>query len=179
MFQQIFLDMDGVIADFDAGVRRWFNINWHPTEWSIDYEGVFHLTQEEFWNTLDNEFFWKTMPLTHYCKSILSVVAPFKPCILSAAVVPAAFAGKLKWLEEYYAEAVDEDRWLFSTHRSKSYCARPGTILIDDNETNCMQWEKHGGTAILWPQPYNSYGGIVKYPMEYLMSSLMSAMGGK
>ena len=59
----------------------------------------------------------------------------------------------------------------------KHLLARPGRILIDDFKSNTVAWEKEGGKAFVFPQPYNGYTckptfkdaqGVVDLVMHYL-----------
>jgi hypothetical protein len=176
-FQHIYLDMDGVIVDWDAGIRRLYEVDWYPTEWAIDYQKVFGRSKEMFWWDLDNRHFWSGLPWTKDGKRIVSILEPFKPVILSACCVPAAFLGKHEWLLEHYNDAVDEGRFLFTTTDGKINVVHDGAIIIDDREATCELWEHHGGKAILYPRPWNSMRDV-KYPLEYLMSELMRKLGG-
>lgn len=181
MFKQIYLDMDGVIVDWDAGVLREFGLPadaWTPTEWAVPYERVFGCSREVFWFRLDRTDFWQNLPKQEDCWRILSIVEPFRPVVLSACAVPAAYIGKLLWLDEHYPNITEENRFIFCRTEAKKYVAGPGKILIDDHEKNCEEWVANGGEAILYPRPWNSYRSI-KYPLEYLMSEIMRLMGGK
>jgi 5'(3')-deoxyribonucleotidase len=181
MKKQIFLDMDGVLVNFDQGVRDRFKVDWHPEEFAIDYKKTFNMSKSLFWSILDNERFWANLPWTEYGKRVMRVVEIFRPCILSTVVVPAGFSGKVKWLKKNYPAVLKDDRVLFSastvgeTHNSKRHCAGPGSVLIDDNEKMCENWRAAGGEAIMWPTPWNSYRGVSD-PIEYLMSSLALTM---
>lgn len=53
---------------------------------------------------------------------------------------------------------------------------RPGRVLIDDNDTNCAKWREHGGTAILFPQPWNSDHTKVSERIHVVGERLVEAM---
>jgi len=69
---------------------------------------------------------------------------------------PGCRSGKIHWSQ--HVLGIDEDRIRFSSN--KSDYARPGDILIDDNEKNIEEWENEGGIGVLWPQRWNSAGHI-------------------
>ncbi len=181
MQKQIFLDMDGVLVNFDQGVRDLFKSDWYPTEFNIDYKKEFNMSKDLFWSILDNERFWAELPWTEAGQRVMRLVEIFRPCILSTVVVPAAFAGKVKWLEKNYPAVLKDDRVFFTastigqTHDSKRHAARPGAILIDDNERMCENWEIAGGEAILYPAAWNSLRGL-RDPTAYVMSRIINAM---
>jgi 5'(3')-deoxyribonucleotidase len=170
MFKQIFLDMDGVLVDFDEGVRQKFSCDWwYPTEWSIPYEEL-GFEQEQFWNVLDYPEFWEHLSWTKDGKEILFVLAQYKPCILSHCRLPNSFAGKWKWLQREIPDVIPEERVLMGW--GKTNVAHPNAILIDDSDHIIEEWEHRGGLGILYPRPWNK-NRDVKYPLEYLTGMLM------
>jgi len=176
MFQQIFLDMDGVIVDFDQGIRDKYNAQWwYPTEWAIPYR-EFGTNFEDFWRGLNNFTFWATLPWTRDGKRILALLEPYKPTILSACMLPFGTAGKTLWLETNYPAVVKDKRVLLANgHSAKAAVAGPGKILIDDKNENIDEWEAAGGIGILYPRPWNRFAES-KYPLEYLCSAVMTAL---
>jgi hypothetical protein len=178
MFKQLFLDMDGVIVDFDAGVRRKYNVDWYPTEWKIPY-AEFGTTFEIFWAGLDSGTFWNRLPWTKDGKRIQAIVEPMCPVILTAAAMPFAVPGKLMWLKREYPDAIKDRRVLICNgHAGKAAVAGPGKILIDDKNENIDEWEAAGGMGILYPRPWNRMY-FIDSPLEYLVGMLMNHMGGK
>ncbi len=182
MQKQIFLDMDGVLANFDQGVRNHFKNDWHPTAFKIDYQKEFNMSKDLFWSILDNERFWAELPWMPDGERVMRMVEPLRPCILSTVVVPSGYSGKIKWLRKNYPSVVEDSRVLFTTaavgitHNSKRHCSHPGSILIDDNEKMCENWQAAGGEAILYPAPWNSMEHIDD-PIGYLMLRLIHSMG--
>jgi hypothetical protein len=181
MFHKLFLDMDGVIVDFEEGVRKRYNAAWwYPTEWKIPYE-KFSTNFKTFWADLNNEIFWAYLPWTEDGKRVVSLVEPFRPTILTASLLPQATAGKLYWLKKNYPDTMKEGQrrvLIANGHEAKQSVAGPGKILIDDNEDNIADWEAAGGAGILYPRPWNRLRDTA-YPVEYLCSTLMALMGGE
>jgi hypothetical protein len=179
MFKHIFLDMDGVIVDFDAGVRERYHAPWwYPTEWKIPYR-QFGTDFKTFWNDLDFPGFWEKLPWTEDGKQIVSLVEPYKPTILTCSALSCAAAGKLEWLRREYPDTLKDKRVLISAgHVTKAAVAGPGKVLIDDKNENIDEWEATGGMGILYPRPWNRLADH-PYPLEYLMGMLMYHMGGK
>jgi len=179
MFYQIFLDMDGVIVDFDEGIRQRYNVEWYPTEFKLPYK-LLGVTFNEFWKDMEDSTFWADLPWTEDGKRIQSILEPFKPTILSAAFTDGTIAGKLEWLGREYPDTMKagQRRVLIANgHEAKASIAGPGKILIDDRNSNIDQWTAAGGIGIMYPRPWNRLAGT-PYPIEYLMSSLMNVMGG-
>jgi len=182
MQKKIFLDMDGVLVNFDQGVRDQFKVDWYPGEFKINYQKEFGMSKDLFWSILDNERFWAELPWTTHGEAVMRLVENLRPCILSTVVVPSAFAGKYQWLQKNFPSPLKDSRVLFTsamigeTHDSKRHCAGPGSILIDDNEAMCKNWEDAGGEAILYPAAWNSMEHITD-PVGYLMARLVHSLG--
>jgi 5'(3')-deoxyribonucleotidase len=179
MFKQIFLDMDGVIVDFDAGVRKRYNgFEWYPTEWAIPYAQL-GTDFKSFWRDLDHPGFWRELTWMNDGKRIQAIVEPMRPIILTAAVMPYAGTGKIQWLKREYPDVIKDKRFLIAGgHAGKAAVAGPGKILIDDKNENIDEWEEAGGMGILYPRPWNRNADH-PYPLEYLVGMLMHHMGGK
>ncbi len=65
---------------------------------------------------------------------------------------PACAAGKVDWIQANFPSwmhrqyAITPRKWFF---------ARPGTLLIDDNQENCRLFREGGGHTLLVPRPWN------------------------
>lgn len=160
-FDLIYLDMDGVLCNFEFGVTCLFNLSSEPLVRKGRPESLLELypndlTQEKLVDAVNNKgpAFWKQLVrfawandlvtlCDKHCHELWFLTSPweFAPAIVQS--------GKEKWL----------DRWGYRTNRlyvtnRKDVYARKRILLIDDNEENCKAFEKAGGQAILFP----SYG---------------------
>lgn len=173
MITQLFLDMDGVLINWDKAVCDWFGVPpWNPSKWEIPYTEIFGFDSKEFWKQLDYKDFWANLPWYDDGRQILALCEPFKPVILSHGRVPQAYAGKVEWLHRELPNVVHEGRYLLSGIR-KDYVSHPGAVLIDDADHNCKAWEKkkNPGKAICYPRPWNSNRGV-RDPLGFLMNML-------
>jgi hypothetical protein len=179
MFYQVFLDMDGIFVDFDEGVRQRYGVDWYPTQWKIPYK-EWGFDFKSFWEDVDDVDFWARLPWTEDGKRIVALVEPFKPTILSASFLDGATAGKMAWLTKNYPDTMKDGQrrvLIANGKEAKQAIAGPGKILIDDNEDTVDEWTDAGGIGILYPRPWNRHRGS-RYPLEFLCSSIMLAMGG-
>ena len=56
----------------------------------------------------------------------------------------------------------------------KQFCARPGAVLIDDFDDNCVAFREHGGRAIVFPQPWNCRAAVAG--TGQVVSSIIEAL---
>jgi hypothetical protein len=159
----IFLDMDGVIADFFTTALRTHGREDLILNWPGGYDmcGPMGIDAKELFEPLDAEW-WATLPkfpwsdeLIRHCDIILSTPTDHAAC----------YYGKKLWCEHHAP-----NKPLYLAH-NKWYMAQWGRVLIDDSEHNIQLWEENGGRGILFPAPYNRLKGVTD-PLEYVMEAL-------
>ena len=159
---KIFLDMDGVIADFVLAVSLVHNRpNPYQSEFGdalgkFDMHEIWKMSPREFWAPLQGTGFWSKMPKTQDADEIFAVlerfVSPLDVCILTSPNAdPYCATGKFMWVKEHYPKF---SRRVIIT-AAKHFIAHDRAILIDDKEGNCEDFERDGGRAILLPRPWN------------------------
>ena len=126
----IFLDCDGVLADFDAGAARIFGM--HPRA----YERRFGL--KRFWARLAAEpDFFNTLDLLPDAMELYEAVRPLNPVILTGLPRGA-------WAERHFpnVEVITTTAALQREH------CHPGDALVDDRDKYRHLWEQAGGVFI-------------------------------
>ena len=145
MSYTLFLDLDGVLADFDRHVH---NLTSRTAD-ALDAEDRLWM----FVGTQPN--FWFDMPRTPYATEIWEVskriAFPRQPVILTG--VPrtgreTAEAQKRQWVAQKLGSEV-EVITCFSRDKQRHMRA-PGDILLDDRVDNITRWRRAGGTAVLF-----------------------------
>lgn len=147
MAQTIYLDMDGVIADFVAGAAE---ITGHrlsdPTQMYKD---------EDWVKIRDHQHIFRNLPLMPYANEIADVARRFRDelgwgLLFLTAIphyndMPWSFWDKIKWVEEHFPDIPVH----FGPYAAdkRSHCT-PGDILVDDRLDNCIQWRGAEGVAI-------------------------------
>jgi hypothetical protein len=161
--QHIFLDMDGVLANFIAGAsqlhgREGILDSWPRGVW--DAPTVFGLSSSQFWRKIDaaGADFWAELEAYPWLPELLETLRWFGPVTIlsSPSLGVECPSGKLRWLRQHVHP--DFRDHLFG--HQKHLCAKPGHVLIDDFDTNVTRFREHGGDAVLFPQPWNSRHAI-------------------
>jgi 5'(3')-deoxyribonucleotidase len=153
----IFLDMDGVIVDFQGAVLKRHGIKEvsNPTEWEYRYRKDFGMSCDEFWMDKDNEF-WSNLPFTSEAEGIFKAFddrnLSDRVCLLSHPQRH-AFQGKVDWIKKYLPCIFNNKAFLLGL--DKTWCAHPKALLIDDCEDHCIDFIGYGGNAFLVPRPWN------------------------
>lgn len=143
MINSIYIDMDGVVADFD---KHFENETGHKCE---DYEKEFG--QIQFWRKVyKTPKFFEYMPPFDWFLEIVSLSLKITDDVTflsspSTTNHPLCVIQKRIWLDNHYGDffpAIFEKR--------KEIYASPDALLIDDSEHKVKRWREAGGRAILF-----------------------------
>lgn len=134
----VFLDCDGVLADFDGGACR--VLGQSPEA----FQRRFGLKQ--FWSRLAAEpDFFANLPLLPDAQDLYEAVRACRPVILTG--VPRgnwAEPQKRRWADRHFP---DTPMITTSAALKREHC-RPGDALIDDWDSHRHRWEEAGGVFI-------------------------------
>lgn len=134
----IFLDCDGVLADFDAHGLDYFGKQPRQAEAKLG--------STEFWRRLEARGdFYRSMPLMADARELYAGVRHLNPTILTGCPRGNWAQGqKVAWAEEHFPGVP------IITCRSadKREHAQAGDVLIDDWPQHRHRWIEHGGIFI-------------------------------
>lgn len=163
--EHIFIDLDGVLVDFFNAALKLHGAphladNWPAGEW--DMPKVIGIGKGDFWRAIDDAgpLWWASLASYAWVAQLLTLaesVAPFT-IATSPSLSPNSYMGKALWLNENIRlDGRSRRNWMLG--ESKHLLARPGTVLIDDNDIQCRKFVEAGGSAIIFPQPWNTGHG--------------------
>ena len=156
-----FLDMDGVLADYYAGVCRAFGLDPWPYkcrlgDWDFYTGEPLGLTTEQVAPKMDAEFYAGLDLLPDARRIVETAEAWYQGDVYfltSPWDTPGCFDGKLAWVKKHFPKYAR--RMLVGS--AKEACAHPDAILFDDSPVNCKKFReaKFRGEAFLVPRPWN------------------------
>lgn len=135
----IYLDMDGVIADFDGYFEQLFGVL--PR----------HIPKTERWDKVNNTpNYWVDLPKMQGADKLIHHLNTYGFMVLTG--VPHLGCEKAKiqkrvWLKNHYG--IETDVICCFSHDKANYC-QVGDILIDDWLPNIERWIQAGGIGILY-----------------------------
>ena len=150
----IFCDMDGVLTNFMAGVKKSTGSLDQGTieKFLLDDFG----TSKEWWSSLDPMpdamKLWKY--ITKYEVQILSACPSI--CKDDRAVM----AGKKAWVKKHLKPLPYKVNIV--QRKEKKNFARPNSVLIDDHVKNIKEWKSAGGIGILHKSTSNTIKQLKK-----------------
>ena len=137
--RQIFLDCDGVLADFDTAARDLFGRD------SREAEEL--LGTDEFWNRIVacGDFYRKLTPLPDAGK-LYRAIAHYKPIILTGCPKGGwSEQQKVEWAAEHFPNV----RMITCMSKEKYlHIQNPGDVLVDDYLRYKDLWESAGGIFV-------------------------------
>ena len=139
---KIFLDCDGVLADFDAQACVALGVDHRVFEDSYG--------EDEFWRRLRAQpapgFFRSMLPMPD-ARELVEGVEHLAPVILTGAPLaryPEAQSEKIAWAAEHFPNVPI----IVCQARDKRLHAVPGDVLIDDRPGHAHLWRAIGGIFI-------------------------------
>lgn len=149
----LYLDMDGVVADWDQAAADYIGRPRKPNP--EDPEGQGRWPQEDWQLIRDNLRFFSSLPLMSGAQELVAQARLFRDelgweLLFLTAVprdndCPWAFHDKMMWAQRYFPDIpVHFGPYSHDKHTH----ADPGDILVDDRSTNIEEWQQAGGRAI-------------------------------
>lgn len=149
---QLFLDLDGVLADFEGGAEQLLGM---PAEQYQAQRGP-----GAFWKKLATApDFYGSLALLPDAQELFDGVAHLDPIILTGLPIGKwAEPQKRAWVERHFPGL----QVITTLARNKyTYCT-PGDVLVDDREKYADAWEKAGGIFILHTSAASSLAEVRK-----------------
>lgn len=166
MIERIFLDLDGVLADWSSAAIRACGQDPDTvhSSWPLGaYElaDVLGISTNEMWRRIHAQGarFWAELEPYPWLDSVFAACSTIAPTTIltSPSKDPSAAAGKTAWLQKHFG--ADFRKYLIGP--DKVSCARPGAVLIDDSDKNCDGFAAARGSAIVFPRVWNSAFGAL------------------
>lgn len=135
---QVYLDCDGVLADFDAGFTRLTGVDPH------DFENMYG--SAAFWARIakSDSFFARLPPMKQGAK-LYEAVKHLRPIILTGTPIGDwSVIQKLRWRDKHYPGVP----MVTCASKDKHVYCQPGDVLIDDTLKYKSLWEAASGHFI-------------------------------
>tara|TARA_R110002074_G_scaffold270338_3_gene442125 strand:+ start:21753 stop:22346 length:594 start_codon:yes stop_codon:yes gene_type:complete len=176
MQSKIYVDMDGVIADFFSALAEFRKVN----HWKDQGE----ITLDTSIKDLRGTNFFETLPVFPYAKSLINLVKSYTGGEYYINTSPLrddlenSRKYKTKWLEKNDFKPND----IIVTKRKESYAVDKETgipnILIDDRPKNLEKWVARGGIGIRYQANEDSLD-LIKKGLDNAYARTIAELKGK
>lgn len=146
---KIFLDLDGVMADFVQGAKDIFDKDYSFEKFKNDSK-----YRSKFWNAVkqyqkDGGQFWLDLKMMEDANQLWKFLKEYDVEILTATGDPKHGAGEQKkqWVKKHIDPNIKVN--LVRKSKEKADYVANNSILIDDQEKSTNPWEQAGGIGIL------------------------------
>lgn len=134
---RLFVDSDGVFADFDGHLKKLFGVFPHE------------VSDDEMWRLIHSDFrFWSEMPLLPGARELWDGIKHANPIVLTGCHkdnYDAIAAEKVVWWNTQF----QHEQVITCLSKNKAFhMEQPGDWLVDDMVKNCKRWAKAHGKAI-------------------------------
>ena len=135
---RLFLDADGVLADFDAGAQQLLGMK--PKAFIAKYG------RGAFWRRLANaKNFYGSLPQMPDARRLFDAVKHLDPTILTGLPLGKwAAPQKVEWAAEHFPGVPIITCMAADKHKHM----HPGDVLVDDRDKHRHLWEQNGGVFI-------------------------------
>lgn len=149
--KKIYIDMDGVVADFDDGVKRLLNMEPQNQDNQTDeYQYLMWKGIREY-----GHFYLDLIPIDGSVEAFKKLYEKYGDSVEILTGCPKEKRGiiharedKVQWVNKYLSQNVKVN--LVLREEKKKFVTGRDCILIDDYRINIDEWEANGGTGILF-----------------------------
>lgn len=156
MITKIFIDLDGVAADFCEPVFKFFGKRFEEARGRWDLREIFGISNLDL-DFLHRDTFWEGLKVCVGAEWLIG------KCISRVGIENVAFLsdpmhwrgsanGKRSWVRKHFPGF--SERLILTG--AKHFLASPDALLIDDRDLNIEKFRAAGGAGILIPRHWNS-----------------------
>jgi hypothetical protein len=151
MTNTFYLDMDGVVADWEVAASTFLRRPMRDPDTTTHYRN----SAEEWERIKTQSRFYRDLPLMPRVDELVALARQYRDnlgwnLLFLTAVpknddVPWAFYDKVLWAQKHFPDIPVH----FGPHSwDKQRHCKPGDVLVDDRPDNCGQWITAGGLAV-------------------------------
>lgn len=153
MIDKIYLDVDGVLANFRGECEKYNCINGNTVDWDI-----IHQNSPEFWENM--EWLPEGKELYEWVKN-LCAQENLDLFILTSVNYSDGKIGRMNWLKKNIG--LDKHHMIVvNLGKEKAYYAEPSALLIDDFRKNCDAFADAGGQIVKYESPQQTKEDVLE-----------------
>jgi 5'(3')-deoxyribonucleotidase len=157
---KIFLDLDGVIANFSKGACELLNIQYPEKREFKQWDELFvNVPKPIFYSKIKGHDFWENLELYPYANKLVTMIDDISKgnwsFLTKPMIDPGCYSGKCAWVQKHFNKHIGK---LIIVNGDKSVCCKGANdVLIDDAPKNIISWANAGGHAIRWVEKTDDF----------------------
>ena len=163
----VYLDMDGVIADFFGGVEKLYGVS-HWKQLTSDKSKDL---RQDVIDRITGTNFFETLPKFPSADPLIAMIKKFTGGRFSILTSPLRgdHDNSAKWKKVWINQNIEQPDETIVSGRKEKYATTKGTanILVDDRPINIQKWQDKGGYGILYQANKNSLSTIEQALKNY------------
>jgi len=163
----VYLDMDGVIADFSGGVEKLYGVS-HWKQLTSDKSKDL---RQDVIDRITGTNFFETLPKFPSADPLIAMIKKFTGGKFSILTSPLRgdHDNSAKWKKVWINQNIEQPDETIVSGRKEKYATTKGTanILVDDRPINIQKWQDKGGYGILYQANKNSLSTIEQALKNY------------
>jgi 5'(3')-deoxyribonucleotidase len=157
MSKILYLDLDGVLADFDEHASHLIAKSGKKIVTDSDFYDVITEDEHFFFNLKPTPYAFKLWEAAHKVSDNIQILT----ALPSGQAFKNVMVDKRRWVAKHFSRTIKVNFGPFSHDKWKH--AKRGDILVDDKKSNIEEWRRLGGGI-----------GILHYNYETTINKLMS-----
>jgi 5'(3')-deoxyribonucleotidase len=163
----VYLDMDGVLADFFGGVEKLYGVS-HWKQLTSDKSKDL---RQDVIDRITGTNFFETLPKFPSADPLIAMIKKSTGGRFSILTSPLRgdHDNSAKWKKVWINQNIEQPDETIVTGRKEKYATSKGTanILVDDRPINIQKWQDKGGYGILYQANKNSLSTIEQALKNY------------
>jgi hypothetical protein len=163
----VYLDMDGVIADFFGGVEKLYGVS----HWKQLASDKTKDLRQDVIDRITGTNFFETLPKFPTADTLISMIKKYTGGKFTILTSPLRgdHDNSARWKRAWINQNIETPNETIVTGRKEKYATTNGTanILIDDRPINIQKWQDKGGYGILYQANKDSLNKIEQSLKNY------------
>jgi len=153
MIKRIYIDLDGLIANFSLAACNSCNIP-YPLNTEFGDTWLDEKCGKDIWNHCAGQEFWSNLSPFPWAQTLVHLVDSYAPknwvFLTKSSFDAGCYSGKFLWIKQHFPNHTDK-LWIVNGNKNMA-CGSAQDLLIDDKIKNIEQWKDAGGSTYHWTE---------------------------
>ena len=176
----ILLDVDGVVCNFVGGIIASHGLPIsHEDYGSWNHHRTLGMSDEEMLRPTNDGKWWTELEEYDWAKRLVLELRRIGEVIFcsSPTLDETCPSQKVAWLRATGLMHAQKNDYQIGPRKELN--AKSGAVLVDDSDSNVATYLDHGGTAVLFPQPWNQNADYRGDKVDFVLNQIATTQRDK